>query len=74
MIEAQGSTRRFGKFTVVDVVSLRVSGGAILALLGRNGAGKTTVRMHRPKWTDPAFRLSVCWVDVAAVLVVATRR
>lgn len=46
MIEAHGLTRRFGSFTAVDNISLRVPDGAILALLGPNGSGKTTtVRM-----------------------------
>jgi drug efflux transport system ATP-binding protein len=39
-------TRRFGKFTAVDRVSLEVCGGEIFAFLGPNGAGKsTTIKM-----------------------------
>src|SRR5579859_3041273 len=46
MIEAHNLTRRFGTFTAVSQLSLQVADGAILALLGPNGSGKTTtVRM-----------------------------
>jgi ABC-2 type transport system ATP-binding protein len=36
-------TRRFGKFTAVDNFNIAVDRGEIFGLLGRNGAGKTTV-------------------------------
>jgi ABC-2 type transport system ATP-binding protein len=46
LIEARDLTKRFGDLDAVDGLSLRVSGGSILALLGPNGAGKTTtIRM-----------------------------
>ena len=45
-IETQGLTRRFGTFTAVDRVDLRVPRGQIYGFLGPNGAGKsTTIRM-----------------------------
>jgi ABC-2 type transport system ATP-binding protein len=41
-----GVTKRFGAFTAVDNISLRVPVGAICGFLGPNGAGKTTtIRM-----------------------------
>jgi len=36
-------TRRFGKFTAVDRVSIEVHQGEIFGFLGANGAGKTTM-------------------------------
>jgi ABC-2 type transport system ATP-binding protein len=45
-IEAHGLTKRFGDFTAVDGLDLRVDVGSVVSLLGPNGAGKTTmVRM-----------------------------
>ncbi|MDQ3038395.1 MAG: ABC transporter ATP-binding protein, partial [Pseudomonadota bacterium] len=41
-IETQGLSRRFGKRTAVDAVSLSVPDRSIYGFLGRNGAGKTT--------------------------------
>lgn len=46
MIELQGLSKKFGNFTAVDDVSLKVQPGSIFAFLGTNGAGKTTtIRM-----------------------------
>lgn len=45
-IETEELSRRFGSFRAVDRLTLQVRDGAIFALLGPNGSGKTTtVRM-----------------------------
>lgn len=42
MIELQNVTKRFGSFTAVDDVSLKIEAGQFFGFLGPNGAGKTT--------------------------------
>jgi len=42
VIVVDGLTKRYGKLTVVDHISLEVGRGEIFGILGRNGAGKTT--------------------------------
>jgi ABC-2 type transport system ATP-binding protein len=45
-IETSGLTRRFGGFTAVESVTLRIPKGHLYGFLGLNGAGKTTtIRM-----------------------------
>ncbi|HYG21173.1 MAG TPA: ABC transporter ATP-binding protein [Verrucomicrobiae bacterium] len=43
MIECAGLTKRFGRFTAVDNVTLQVGRGSIFGFLGPNGSGKSTV-------------------------------
>lgn len=42
VIEVEGLTKRYGRFTAVDGVSFSVRAGEIFGLIGPNGAGKTT--------------------------------
>lgn len=41
-IEAEGLTMRFGDFTAVDQVTVKIERGEIFGFLGSNGCGKTT--------------------------------
>jgi ABC-2 type transport system ATP-binding protein len=43
VVEVSGLTKRFGKFTAVDDASFGIRENTIYGLLGRNGAGKTTM-------------------------------
>jgi ABC-2 type transport system ATP-binding protein len=43
ILETEELTRRFGKLTAVDSLTVAVHAGEIFGLLGPNGAGKTTV-------------------------------
>jgi len=42
VIEVEGLTKQFGRFTAVNQVTFHVNEGEIFGLLGENGAGKTT--------------------------------
>ena len=45
-IRTEGLTKRFGDFTAVDHIDLKVETGEIFGFLGANGCGKsTTIRM-----------------------------
>ncbi len=43
MLSIQNLTKRYGKYTAVDHISLGVPDGSICVLLGPNGAGKSTL-------------------------------
>ncbi|WP_378147587.1 ABC transporter ATP-binding protein [Cnuibacter sp. UC19_7] len=43
IVQVQGLTKRFGSVTAVDDVTFEIQENTITGLLGRNGAGKTTV-------------------------------
>jgi ABC-type uncharacterized transport system ATPase subunit len=49
-LETYGLTKRFGSFTALDRVTMKVAPGTVHALLGENGAGKA-------RWSSawPAF-------------------
>lgn len=42
VIETQRLTKRYGRFTALDNLDLRIEAGALFGFIGPNGAGKTT--------------------------------
>ncbi|MCB0217865.1 MAG: ABC transporter ATP-binding protein [Chloroflexi bacterium] len=66
-IEIQALVKRFGDFTAVDQLSLRVSRGQLFGFLGPNGAGKTTtLKMLTGLMQPSAGRARVAGHDVVA--------
>ena len=64
-IETDGPTRRFGDIVAVDDVSLTVPSGAVLGLLGPDGAGKSTlIRLLATVLRPDAGQASVAGADV----------
>ncbi len=53
VIETQGLTKRYGAFTAVDNLTLRVRAGEVFGLLGPNGSGKTTTILMLLGLTEP---------------------
>ena len=57
-------TVRYGRRAVVDGVSLHVPAGAVYALLGRNGAGKTSlVRCLLGHWRPEGGTVRIAGLD-----------
>ncbi|MEO0671965.1 MAG: ATP-binding cassette domain-containing protein, partial [Pseudomonadota bacterium] len=53
----------YGESYIVQGISLDVREGEILALLGRNGAGKTSTLRSFARLDDPALRHGEIWLD-----------
>ncbi|HBM67858.1 MAG TPA: ABC transporter ATP-binding protein, partial [Rhodobacteraceae bacterium] len=53
----------YGESYIVQGVSLDVNEGEILALLGRNGAGKTSTLRAIARLDDPQLRQGEIWLD-----------
>jgi ABC-2 type transport system ATP-binding protein len=67
VVETFDLTRRFGEFTAVNAVSLRVGTSQIFGLIGPNGAGKSTlIKMLTTILPPSSGRAVVAGFDVAA--------
>ena len=65
-LETENLTRRFGRVTALDGVSLAIPRGQVLGLLGPNGAGKTTlIRILATLLRPDGGRARVAGFDVA---------
>ncbi len=68
MLELEGVTKRYGRKTVLQDVTLGVETGECLALVGHNGAGKTTLIKLMLGLTRPhAGRVRVAGEDPASI-------
>jgi ABC-2 type transport system ATP-binding protein len=66
-IELTGVSRRFGKATAVDDLTLRIPHGHTFGLIGPNGAGKSTIiKMLMGLLQPQAGRIRVLGIDVFA--------
>ncbi len=54
MLVIQGLTRRFGATTAVDNLNLRIPRGAFIGVIGRSGAGKSTMLRMINRLQDPS--------------------
>jgi phosphonate transport system ATP-binding protein len=54
MLELQGLTRRFGSVTAVDRVRLLIPDGQMVGVIGRSGAGKSTMLRMINRLTEPS--------------------
>ncbi len=65
MIHLEALTKRYGKFTAVDSLSLHVARGELFGFLGPNGAGKTTtLRMIAGILRPTSGRVRIRGIDV----------
>ncbi len=62
VVEVSNLTKSFGRVMAVNQVSFSIEAGKIYGLLGRNGAGKTTIirlitaQLFRHQWRGESLR------------------
>jgi ABC-2 type transport system ATP-binding protein len=75
VITLTGLTKRYGSFTAVDGIDLKVPKGELFGFLGPNGAGKTTTfRMIAGIILPTAGRIQIGGVDLVRQPLIAKRR
>jgi ABC-2 type transport system ATP-binding protein len=73
-IETDGLTRRFGEFTAVDAISLKIPKGQLYGFLGLNGAGKTTTIRILTTLLPPTAGTARLWGHDVATDPLSVRR
>jgi ABC-2 type transport system ATP-binding protein len=74
-VETTDLVRRFGDFTAVDHVNLRVKRGSFFGFLGPNGAGKsTTIKMLTGLLSPTSGRIQVLGLDIQEKPLEARRK
>ncbi len=53
VLEARGLVKRYGRVTALDGVDFELRAGEILAVIGDNGAGKSSLIMALVRRDDP---------------------
>jgi len=75
MLELQGLTRRFGAVTAVNDVRLLIPDGQMVGVIGRSGAGKSTMLRMINRLTEPSEgRVIYGGQDVTALKGASLRR
>jgi ABC-2 type transport system ATP-binding protein len=75
LIELTNLTKKYGDFTAVNGLTLRIHPGEIFGLLGPNGAGKSTTILMMLGLTEPTSgKVKVCGVDSTRQPMLVKRR
>ncbi len=75
IIELTDLTKKYGEFTAVDKLNLKIPRGEIFGLLGPNGAGKSTTILMLLGLTEPSSgSVRVCGIDSTREPVEVKRR
>jgi len=75
IIELTDLTKKYGSFTAVNQLNLKIEKGEIFGLLGPNGAGKSTTILMMLGLTDPTSgSVKVCGIDSTCNPIEVKRR
>lgn len=65
MLELINITKKFGNFTAVDNLNLKIESGDFFGFLGQNGAGKTTtIKMISGLYTATSGKILINGIDI----------